>query len=247
MSTNVSPLTKSPTNQLNADVAVSNPTIGLNVFDLRKAFTTPRGDRLEVLSGVSFDLKSGEVAAVTGVSGSGKSTLLHLLGGLDSPDHGVISLEGIDIARLPTNKLPVFRQGHIGFVFQAHHLLLDLSALENVALPLYIARQNKAAALSAAKDLLQEVGLGGRLDYPISHLSGGEQQRVAISRALIGNPGLLLADEPTGNLDAAMSEEITQLLIDQTHIRGTMTIIATHSDRLASACNREFRLENGRI
>lgn len=221
-------------------------TTTLEVFDLRKSFISPSGQRLEVLRGVTFAASPGEAVALTGVSGSGKSTLLHLLGGLDAPDHGVISLAGTDVAQIPAKALAAYRQGRIAYVFQSHNLLLDLSAIENVALPLLISRRARVTALEEATKLLQEMGLGERLDFPVAQLSGGEQQRVAIARALIVNPKLLLADEPTGNLDASMSEEITKLLVSQTRLRGAVTLIATHSEQLARACDRVMSLREGR-
>src|ERR1044071_1209072 len=163
----------------------------LEVVDLRKSFAAPNGERIEVLRGISFELKAGECVAITGASGSGKSTLLHLLGGLEEADHG---------------SLTPFRREQIGFVFQFHYLLPDLSALENVALPLLIRRSRNGSAFQRATDLLEQTGLSGRLDHPVSHLSGGEQQRVAVARALITDPQLVLADEPTGNLDASVGE-----------------------------------------
>src|SRR6185436_7860964 len=166
----------------------------ISVTDLRKSFTAPNGERIEVLRGVSFTANAGEGIAITGASGSGKSTLLHLLGGLETPDHGTVSLDG--------------NSGEIGFVFQFHYLLPDLSALENVALPLLIARWGRGRAFERALTLLEETGLADRAEHPISHLSGGEQQRVAVARALVTEPQLILADEPTGNLDASISDEI---------------------------------------
>src|SRR5215212_1099477 len=163
----------------------------ISVVDLRKSFIAPNGERIEVLRGVTFTANAGESIAITGASGSGKSTLLHLLGGLETPDHGNIALDG--------------HRSQIGFVFQFHYLLPDLSALENVALPLLIRRSS--GAYRQATDLLQETGLADRLDHPVSHLSGGEQQRVAVARALITKPQLVLADEPTGNLDPSVGEE----------------------------------------
>lgn len=204
----------------------------MNVVDLRKSFTAPNGERLDVLRGISFTAADGESIAITGPSGSGKSTLLHLLGGLETPDHGTISLEG-------GNK--------IGFVFQFHYLLTDLSAVENVALPLLIARWSRKRAFDRALELLQETGLADRADHPISHLSGGEQQRVAVARALITEPKLLLADEPTGNLDEAISEQIGRTLVEYAQKNSAITIIATHSPRLAGLCDRSLVLEGGRV
>ena len=208
----------------------------ISVVDLRKSFVAPNGERIEVLRGVTFSANTGESIALTGASGSGKSTLLHLLGGLETPDHGNISLAGSN--------------GHrqeIGFVFQFHYLLPDLSALENVALPLLIARWKRDNAYERALNFLKETGLGDRAQHPISHLSGGEQQRVAVARSLVTGPKLLLADEPTGNLDAAIAEKIAQTLIDYARKHAAITIIATHSTSLAHLCDRSFTLEAGRL
>lgn len=208
----------------------------MNVVDLRKSFVAPNGERIEVLRGVNFAAADGESIAISGPSGSGKSTLLHLLGGLEAPDHGTITL---DAASAPRQQ--------IGFVFQFHYLLPDLSAVENVALPLLIARWSRKRAFGRALELLQETGLGDRADHPISHLSGGEQQRVAVVRALITEPKLLLADEPTGNLDDAISDQIGHTLVNYAHKHAAITIIATHSPRLARLCDRSLRLEGGRV
>ena len=208
----------------------------INVVDLRKSFVAPNGERIEVLRGVTFTANTGESIAITGASGSGKSTLLHLLGGLETPDHGSVSLAGSN--------------GHrqeIGFVFQFHYLLPDLSALENVALPLLIARWKSDSAYEHALNFLTETGLGDRAQHPISHLSGGEQQRVAVARALVTGPKLLLADEPTGNLDDAIAEKIAQTLIDYARKHAAITVIATHSMGLARLCDRSFTLAAGRL
>ena len=205
----------------------------MSVVDLRKSFVAPNGERIEVLRGVTFAAKAGESIAITGASGSGKSTLLHLLGGLETPDHGSISFDG--------------HRKEIGFVFQFHYLLPDLSAVENVALPLLIARWKKRLAFERALELLRETGLSDRAEHPIAHLSGGEQQRVAVARALITEPKLLLCDEPTGNLDEAISEQIGRTLVDYAHQYSAITIIATHSATLAGMCNRILVLESGRI
>ena len=202
----------------------------LEVVDLRKSFAAPNGERIEVLRGVTFSVNPGECVAITGASGSGKSTLLHLVGGLEEPDHG---------------SLTAFRRERIGFVFQFHYLLPDLTALENVALPLLIKRS--ANAFQRATSLLNDTGLPDRLDHPIAHLSGGEQQRVAVARALVTEPDLILADEPTGNLDPAISEEIGRSLVNYVHKRSKMALIATHSPSLAQICNRLMVLEGGRI
>jgi len=205
----------------------------ISVVDLRKSFVAPNGERIEVLRGVTFAANAGESIAITGASGSGKSTLLHLLGGLETPDHGSITLDG--------------HRKDIGFVFQFHYLLPDLSAVENVALPLLIARWKKRRAFDRATELLRKTGLGDRSEHPIAHLSGGEQQRVAVARALITEPKLLLADEPTGNLDEAISEQIGRTLVDYAHEHSAITIVATHSATLAGMCDRLLVLENGRV
>ena len=205
----------------------------ISVVDLRKSFVAPNGERIEVLRGVTFAANAGESIAITGASGSGKSTLLHLLGGLEMPDHGSITLDD--------------QRKEIGFVFQFHYLLPDLSAIENVALPLMIARWKRRRALEQAQELLRETGLSDRADHPISHLSGGEQQRVAVARALIMEPKLLLADEPTGNLDEKISDEIGRTLVNYARKNSAITIIATHSARLGSMCDRLLVLEGGRI
>ena len=202
----------------------------LQVVDLRKSFTAPNGERIDVLRGISFDVKAGECVAITGASGSGKSTLLHLIGGLEEPDHG---------------SLTAFGREQIGFVFQFHYLLPDLSARENVALPLMIRRSRTAAQQAAG--LLEQTGLAGRLDHPVSHLSGGEQQRVAVVRALITEPQLVLADEPTGNLDPAVGEEIGHTLVDYSRSHSAIVIIATHSPSLAQLCDYSLVLAGGHL
>ncbi|HET9525822.1 MAG TPA: ABC transporter ATP-binding protein [Pyrinomonadaceae bacterium] len=220
---------------------------GLEVVDLRKSFVAPNGERLEVLRGVTFSAKHGEVIAITGPSGSGKSTLLHLLGGLDDADHGSVAFDGIEITNLNPRKLSTLRRTQIGFVFQFHYLLPDLSAIENVALPLLIAREKREYAYGRAASLLDDAHLQGREDHPISHLSGGEQQRVALARALVTHPRLLLADEPTGNVDAAIGEELGKALVSYVRNNGAVGVMATHSTNLASLCDRTFVLEGGRL
>jgi lipoprotein-releasing system ATP-binding protein len=203
----------------------------LAAVDLRKSFAAPNGERIEVLRGISFEIKAGECVAITGASGSGKSTLLHLLGGLEAPDHG---------------SLTAFRRERIGFVFQFHYLLPDLSARENVTLPLLI-RRHKNGAFQRATDLLAQTGLADRLDHPVSHLSGGEQQRVAVARALITEPELVLADEPTGNLDLSVGEEIGHTLVSYARSNSAIVVIATHSPTLAQLCDYSLVLEGGRL
>jgi lipoprotein-releasing system ATP-binding protein len=204
----------------------------LEVVDLRKSFAAPNGARIEVLRGVTITVTAGECVAITGASGSGKSTLLHLVGGLEEPDHG---------------SLTAFRRERIGFVFQFHYLLPDLSAVENVALPLVIARERRDTAYARAAQLLKHCGLEDRLDHPISHLSGGEQQRVAVARALVTEPDLVLADEPTGNLDPSIGDDIGKTLVSYAKSHSAIVVIATHSPTLAQLCDRAMVLEGGRL
>lgn len=207
----------------------------ISVVDLRKSFVSPNGERLEVLRGVTFSIEAGETVAITGPSGAGKSTLLHLLGGLEAADHGTVTLNGSN-----------GRRRDIGFVFQFHYLLPDLSAVENVALPLLIARENSGQAHRRALEQLREAGLEARANHFVSYLSGGEQQRVAVARALVSEPKLLLADEPTGNLDLASGEKIAETLVSYARKRQAITVIATHSASLARLCDRVLVLEGGR-
>lgn len=219
----------------------------LRVVDLRKSFNSPSGNRIEVLRGVSLEVGFGETIAVVGASGSGKSTLLHLLGGLEEADNGSILLGGTDVGMLHGDSLSSFRRKQIGFIFQFHYLLADLSAVENVSLPLRIARESKGKALKDAMELLREVALEQRMDHPTNHLSGGEQQRVALARSLVNSPQLLLADEPTGNLDASTGEEVGRLIVNFVRKRSAMAIIATHNESLAALCDRTFLLADGRL
>jgi lipoprotein-releasing system ATP-binding protein len=230
-----------------SDVGLWTLNVGLRVNDLRKSFSTPAGNKLEVLRGVSFSAHPGESVAVIGASGAGKSTLLHLLGGLEAPDHGSIALGQFEIDRARPSELTTFRREQVGLVFQFHYLLGDLSAAENVALPLLIGRNSRPAAMKQAASTLAEVGLGSRCDHPVSHLSGGEQQRVAACRALIKQPALVLADEPTGNLDAAAADELGQLLTSYTRNRRAIVVIATHNERLAQVCDQILEIDGGRL
>jgi predicted ABC-type transport system involved in lysophospholipase L1 biosynthesis ATPase subunit len=214
--------------------------------DLTKAYTLMRG-RLEVLRGVGLRLGRGEFCALRGASGAGKSTLLHLLGGLDTPDTGRISVEGAELTRMGAGELVRFRNRRVGFVFQGFHLLPEFDALENVALPARIARTPLKDALAKAEELLRRVGLGARLNHRPAELSGGEQQRVAIARSLVNDPPLLLADEPTGNLDSRTGEEVLGLLTELQAERGLALVIATHDDRVAARAGRVVELIDGRV
>jgi lipoprotein-releasing system ATP-binding protein len=217
----------------------------LEVRELRKAYASPSGAAVEVLRGVSFALAVGEMLAVMGASGAGKSTLLHVLGGLDAADGGSVRLGERDLTRAVGAELARVRSEQIGFVFQFHHLLPDLSALENVALPLLVARRKPREAHASAHALLAAVGLRERALHRPGELSGGEQQRTAIARALVHAPRLLLCDEPTGNLDARTAESVAALLSTLARTRGAGVIVATHNEQLARTCDRTLVLEDG--
>jgi lipoprotein-releasing system ATP-binding protein len=202
---------------------------------------------LEVLRGVSFSATAGEMLAMMGASGAGKSTLLHVMGGLEAADDGLIRLDDFEVTRSKSSELARYRNQMIGFVFQFHHLLPDLTAVENVAMPLLISRSSYNESLSRATAVLESVGLRERAAHPVAHLSGGEQQRVALARALIKRPRLILADEPTGNLDAPMGDEIGQLLNAYCREHQALAIVATHNAHLAEMCDRTLVLEEGTI
>ncbi len=218
----------------------------LLVRDLRKSFLSGN-ERLDVLIDLSLSLMQGEMTAITGVSGSGKSTLLHLLGGMDRPDSGSIYIAGRELLSLSSEELSDFRNRKLGFVFQFHHLLPEFTALENVMMPLLLRGVRPEQARGDALSVLDGVGVAPRARHRPGELSGGEQQRVAIARALVGKPSLLLADEPTGNLDPHTGETIGTLLHDL-HVRyGLTSILVTHNQRLAQICSRIYRLEDGKL
>ncbi len=202
---------------------------------------------LTVVNGVSLSIARGEIVSVTGASGAGKSTLLHLLGGLDKPDSGQVKIKETDLFAMPEKKQAAFRNKEMGFVFQFHHLLPEFSAVENVAVPLWISGTSKTAALQEAKKMLEVVGLGGRLNNKPSELSGGEQQRVAIARALVNNPSVVMADEPTGNLDSNNAMAIHQLFIDLRNQFGQTYIMITHNEELAAMTDRTLIMKDGKI
>ena len=201
--------------------------------------------RLEVLRGIDLTIGKGEFVALRGASGAGKSTLLHLLGGLDRPDAGRIRFDGVPIESLGWSDLARFRNRRVGVIFQAYHLVSDLTALENVALPARMARRGPGEARERAGALLERVGLGGRLHHRPSQMSGGEQQRVAIARSLVNGPALLLADEPTGNLDSHTGDEVMSLLLSLREEHGMTLVVATHDAHVAARAHREVRLEDG--
>ena len=240
---------QSPTSGMRAtnDIGPCALDLRLAVSDLRKSFSAPTGERIDVLRGVSFKAAPGETVAITGASGAGKSTLLHLLGGLEAPDHGSIALGEFQVDRAGQAELASFRRSRVAFVFQFHYLLSDFSATENVALPLLIGRTSHAVAMRQADAALREFGMDERGSHRVSHLSGGEQQRVAICRALIKQPSLVLADEPTGNLDATTAEELGRVLISYSRRRQAIVIVATHNEKLAQLCDQILKIEEGRL
>ena len=205
------------------------------------------GYSLTVLRDLDLTVEAGEMVAIVGASGVGKSTLLHVLGGLDRVDHGAISVAGAEITALPDAEVVAFRNRRIGFVFQFHHLLPEFNALENVEMPMRIARTPLAEARPRAEELLRRVGLGDRLTHRPGMLSGGEQQRVAVARALVMQPAVLLADEPTGDLDEQSADSLHALLREMHAACGLTSVIATHNPRLAAACDRVLRLEGGAL
>jgi len=237
---------RDPTQLAQADFGPRTLDVGLTVTDLRKAFVSPSGERLEVLRGISFSAVPGETIAILGASGAGKSTLLHLVGGLEVPDHGSIKLGEFRVESARRAELARHRNAHIGVVFQFHHLLPDLTAAENVCLPLIVARHDRRQAMRSALAALDRVGLAARAAHRVTDLSGGEQQRIAVCRALIAEPRLVLADEPTGNLDSNSSGLLADDLISYAATREAIVLIATHNQDLAQRCDRVLTLEQGK-
>jgi lipoprotein-releasing system ATP-binding protein len=218
----------------------------VEISGLVKTYQTPRA-RIDVLRGLDLAVQSGEMLAIVGASGVGKSTLLHVLGGLDTFDAGQVRVGEARIDQMSDEARVAFRNRHVGFVFQFHHLLPEFSALENIEMPLRIAGRAAAERDREATSLLERVGLAERSSHRPGALSGGEQQRVAVARALVCRPALLLADEPTGNLDETTAADLHRLLRDMHREHGLTSIIVTHNPVLAAACDRVLRLEGGRL
>lgn len=204
-------------------------------------------DNLSILKGVDISVNKGEIVSIVGASGAGKSTLLHIIGTLDKPDHGEVFINDICINKLKSNELSAFRNKNIGFIFQFHHLLPEFTALENICIPAFIAKANKAETEKRAKDLLGILGLGHRAHHKPNELSGGEQQRVAVARALINKPALILADEPSGNLDSNNAKELHRLFFDLREQFNHTFIIVTHNEDLANMADRTITMRDGLI
>lgn len=212
----------------------------LKGINLKKTYGT-----LEVVKGVSIEISESEMVAIIGPSGAGKSTLLHMLSTLDTIDSGEVWYKGISLSTLPTRELNVLRNKTFGFIFQFHHLLPEFSAIENICIPAWIAKQSKKQSSLRAMELLDRMGLSGRADHKPSELSGGEQQRVAIARALMNKPSIIFADEPTGNLDSANAEQINNLFVELKKELNQTFVIVTHNDKLAKLADRIISMKDG--
>jgi len=224
---------------------VKRPLI-MQVIDLHRTFSTGE-QTIEVLRGVNLEVEKGEMLGIVGASGAGKSTLLHLMGTLDRPTQGKIMFDGMDLTGMDDQQLALLRNRRIGFIFQFHHLLPEFTALENTMIPALIGRDNRQRARERAINILTEMGLGNRLHNKPGELSGGEQQRVAVARAIINDPDIILADEPTGNLDQKTGESVYQLLRRLNREKGKTLVIVTHSEEMALKLDRVLRLVDGTI
>lgn len=222
-------------------------SIILSAHNLNKSYQTNKKNKLEVLKNISVDIEENKISVIVGASGAGKSTLLHLLGGLDRPDEGKVFYEQKNIFEFNNDKLAKFRNENMGFVFQFHHLLPEFTAIENISIPQMINGKNLKSALKDSKKLLEVVGLAQREDHKPAELSGGEQQRVAVARALANNPKIIFADEPTGNLDSANSESIHKLLFDLRDNLKKTFVIVTHNPELMKLADVIFEIKDGVI
>ncbi len=218
----------------------------IKITDLHKSFSMGAYE-LPVLKGITLEIRRGELVAIVGASGAGKSTLLHIIGTLDRPTSGTVSFDGQDLFQLSEPQQADFRNRHIGFVFQFHHLLPEFTALENACMPALVQRREPQAVAAEATALLTEVGLAQRLHHKPGELSGGEQQRVAMARALMQKPDVVLADEPTGNLDTHTGDSLFALMRDLNKSHGTTFIIVTHNDKLSAQCHRIVHMQDGQI
>ena len=214
----------------------------IEIKGIKKSFGS-----LEVLKGIDLTINKGEIVSIVGPSGAGKTTLLQIIGTLDRPDSGSVCVDGIDTSKLSTKKLSDFRNQHIGFVFQFHQLLPEFTALENIMIPAYIAGTSQKAARKRAEELLQFMGLADRASHKPNELSGGEKQRVAVARALVNNPAVILADEPSGSLDSKNKEELHQLFFDLREKYGQTFVIVTHDEGLASITDRTIKMRDGML
>jgi lipoprotein-releasing system ATP-binding protein len=228
------------------DAGSAEAPVMLRALDVCKSYPSAAG-RLDVLKGVDLEVRRGEILVIVGASGAGKSTLLHILGGLDRPSRGTVQLDSTDLFSLPDRQMAQARNRTLGFIFQFHHLLPEFSAVENVAMPLLISRRDQDAARERALGLLTEVGLRDRAEQKPSELSGGEQQRVAVARALVNDPLIVLADEPSGNLDRNNSEKLHDLIWHLSRSMQQAFVIVTHNEKLAARADRRLRLADGQL